>query len=155
MARHSPELISCCIAPCVLCVCYMNCICVYCVCRCVLCIVCLLYELYCSVMGVGRDNMSKFWPFVPVHSSGQLTVNGSIWLQLNVQPNMHPGSVTAPKMFNMRQQLQHSVRQRLELAQSQATTTQFRFGGILNWKDEFHVFDFVKNLNIFCQMKLI
>ena len=43
----------------------------------------------------------------------------------------------------------------LELAQSQATTTQFRFGGILNWKHEFHKFDFVKNLNIFCQMKLI
>ena len=34
------------------------------------------------------DNMSKFWPFVRVHSAGQLTINGSIWFRLNVEPNM-------------------------------------------------------------------
>ena len=34
------------------------------------------------------DNISKFWPFVRVHSAGQLSINGSIWLQLNVEPNI-------------------------------------------------------------------
>ena len=32
-----------------------------------------------------RHNISKFWPFVPVHSRGQLPINGSISLLVNVQ----------------------------------------------------------------------